>query len=701
MMGTHSYHAILTLAALFVNGIDANANVDANPSEPLPHLESTVPPNVVMVIVDDAGWNDIGYHNNDFRTPTLDTLAAEGVKLEGMYTDRQCTPARAQLLTGRYNMHIGMQDNIIYALEPRGLNLGEELLPEKLSKVGYDTIGIGKWHLGHFQESYCPWKRGFDHYFGNMLSGGNQESYVQNSEEWFVRSNSAWAQYHSSYEGFYLLEGHASGYEALGDRYQGIHSTELYTSKAIDHLEAHTSPDTPFFLYLAYQAVHTPLMVEKEWLATSKCDQRGFDNDSRELLCAMMTQLDYWQSKLIDYLKGRGVWKNTLYVFLSDNGANPGYGGSNYPLRGEKGEYWDGGVRSPVFVAGGFVTRALRDDAWMGEAKSPHMNLNLMHITDLPATICALAGIPIDEMDGVNQWDVITTPNASIARNEVLININSEMYGLAGAIRVGKYKYMKTPEPDEDTLFWMMIEKMTQEPVTEKSSLMHIFKELQGTLRQISGKDNSSYVFNMEANPGERTDGECAVFEECNNLLSSPEYSHIHANLRTRFFYHLGNMFPSSVKFQYDGALANPDFFNGSLGVPWRDKNGIPFVIDDLSPFLNTALRASEYTLSNGESGEDFHALFSATGVESEAEKLSIPPTTRETSWTEEAIEGESTTTTNLVNDATGISQLTAWSWQAMTAFIVFNIAITSGTVIMTSRWMSSRAPRDVYTAIA
>ena len=227
--------------------------------------------------------------------------------------------------------------------------------------------------------------------------------------------------------------------------------------KAMEYLDSYSDTNRPFFLYIAYQAVHSPLMISKDWLATSKCDQKGFNDDNREMLCAMMTQVDFWQSSLVDHLKEMGVWHNTLYIFLSDNGANPGYGGSNSPLRGEKGQYWDGGVKSPVFMAGGYTTRALRE---AGAGHSAHLNTDLMHITDLPATVLSLAGVPVDDLDGVDQWAAITTTNSTEVRNDLVININSEMYGLAGAIRVGKFKYIKTPEPEEDTMFWLLIKKV-------------------------------------------------------------------------------------------------------------------------------------------------------------------------------------------------------------------------------------------------
>merc|ERR1711998_466676 len=111
--------------------------------------------------------------------------------------------------------------------------------------------------------------------------------------------------------------------------------------------------------------------------------------------------------------------------------------------------------------------------------------------------------------------------------------------------------------------------------------------------------DNATYLFDMEANPGERTDGDCAVFERCNNLLGHADYGSVHANLRSRFFDYLDTMVPSSVNFKYDGPLANPEYFNGSLGVPWRDENDVPYVTDDLTPYLTDSLRSSVHTINS------------------------------------------------------------------------------------------------------
>ena len=127
----------------------------------------------------------------------------------------------------------------------------------------------------------------------------------------------------------------------------------------------------------------------------------------------------------------------------------------------------------------------------------------------------------------------------------------------------------------------------------------HVFKSLQNRLFVSEDDDNATYLFDMEANPGERTDGDCAVFERCNNLLGHADYGSVHANLRSRFFDYLDTMVPSSVNFKYDGPLANPEYFNGSLGVPWRDENDVPYVTDDLTPYLTDSLRSSVHTINS------------------------------------------------------------------------------------------------------
>ena len=135
------------------------------------------PPNIIFVLADDLGFNDVGYHNPDIITPHIDALARTGVTLEQNYMQPLCTPSRSSLLTGMYPYHIGRQQWVIYPTTPTGLTLNRTLLPEVLKDLGYDTHLVGKWHLGHCNDAYLPLSRGFDTHFG----------YWEGSEDYYTK----------------------------------------------------------------------------------------------------------------------------------------------------------------------------------------------------------------------------------------------------------------------------------------------------------------------------------------------------------------------------------------------------------------------------------------------------------------------------------------------------------------------------------
>ncbi|GFN88342.1 arylsulfatase b [Plakobranchus ocellatus] len=178
-------------------------------------------PNVVFVLADDYGYNDIGYHGSEIQTPTLDKLAQSGVKLENYYVQPICSPTRSQLMSGRYQIHTGLQHSIIWPEQPNGLPLNSPTLADKMKEAGYSTHMVGKWHLGFYKKEYLPWKRGFDTYFG----------YLTGSEDYFkhIRKTSFT---HKAYLDLHNEQGPVKNES-------GHYSAHLFTQKAIDVVNSH------------------------------------------------------------------------------------------------------------------------------------------------------------------------------------------------------------------------------------------------------------------------------------------------------------------------------------------------------------------------------------------------------------------------------------------------------------------------------
>ena len=211
-------------------------------------LENKKPPNIIFVLADDLGFNDIGYHNPNIITPHMDGLAMTGVTLEQQYMQPLCTPSRSSLLTGMYPYHIGRQQWIIYPTTPSGLTLNRTLLPEMLKGFGYDTHIVGKWHLGHCNDAYLPLQRGFDTHFG----------YWEGAEEYWTK--------HRDYK-IDFKEGNGNlPMEEYPDIYN-TYSTYLYTNRVNTILEDYAVGKNapPFFMYLPTQSIHDPLEVPKEY----------------------------------------------------------------------------------------------------------------------------------------------------------------------------------------------------------------------------------------------------------------------------------------------------------------------------------------------------------------------------------------------------------------------------------------------------
>ncbi|XP_061189374.1 arylsulfatase B-like [Saccostrea echinata] len=346
-------------------------------------------PHILFILADDFGFNDIGYHNSEIMTPNLDKLAAEGIKLENYYVQPICTPTRSQLLSGRYQIHTGLQHGIIWPQQPNALPLDSPILPQKLKEVGYSTHAVGKWHVGFYKKEFLPTSRGFDSYFG----------YLTGSEDYYTH---------------YRCDGKMCGTDLRDNTYpancSGKYSTYLFSQKAADIVKKHNT-DQPLFLYLPFQSVHAPLQVPEKYITP----YLHIKDKHRRVYAAMVSAMDEAIGNLTEVFKQKGMWNNTLMVFSTDNGGQILEGGNNYPLKGWKGSLWEGGMRGVGFVHGQMLKRR-------GVVSN-----DLIHVTDWYPTLVSLAGGNLNgtkPLDGVNQWKTLSEGSTENQRKAILHNID-------------------------------------------------------------------------------------------------------------------------------------------------------------------------------------------------------------------------------------------------------------------------------------
>ncbi|ELU04236.1 hypothetical protein CAPTEDRAFT_53259, partial [Capitella teleta] len=355
-------------------------------------------PNILLIVADDLGHHDVGYHGSVIKTPNIDHLAYTGVRLENYYVQPICTPSRSQLMTGRYQIHTGLQHNIINPFQPNAVPLDLPMLPEVLKQNGYSTHMVGKWHLGFYKDEVLPMNRGFDSYYG----------YLTGSEDYFThRRCGALPGANKTVCGIDLRNDFEVDWNQTGK-----YSTQLFAEKAEDVVRKHAvhQPDQPLFLYVAFQAVHAPNQVPNEYLKPY-----DIDDPKRRLLAGMVTCMDEAVGNITAAFKDTGLWDNTVVVFTTDNGGDVNENsGNNWPLRGWKHSLWEGGMRGV-----GFVNSPL--------LKSFGYPVNgLMHVSDWFPTLLNLAGAntsSISGLDGHDIWKSIAEREDS-PRKELLHNID-------------------------------------------------------------------------------------------------------------------------------------------------------------------------------------------------------------------------------------------------------------------------------------
>jgi len=332
-------------------------------------------PNIVLLFADDAGYADFGFQGSKImKTPHLDALARRSVRCKQAYvSDPTCGPSRAGLMTGMYQQRFGYEENNVPGFMSKnsaadgiemGLPLDQKTMGQYLQSRGYKTAFYGKWHLGG-ADRFHPTKRGFDEFYG--FRGGARDYFPYSSTPREVQNKLE--------EGFGHFQEH-DGY-----------LTDVLAEKAVQFIEE--NKDQPFFIFLSFNAVHTPMDAKKE-------DLQQFPNlkGNRQKVAAMTLALDRASGLVLDQLAALGLDKNTLVVFTNDNGGpTDKNASSNYPLSGTKSNHLEGGIRVPFLMS------------WPGVLKENTAYSHPVSTMDLLPTFFEAAGGDADsllQLDGVN-----------------------------------------------------------------------------------------------------------------------------------------------------------------------------------------------------------------------------------------------------------------------------------------------------------
>jgi arylsulfatase A-like enzyme len=370
-----------------------------------PGAEPTRPPNIVLIVADDLGHADISLHGcKDIATPHIDSLAQQGVRCSNGYVScPYCSPTRAGLLTGRYQQRFGHEFNpqlLSLGGKGQGLPTGETTLPQRLKEAGYATALLGKWHLGE-EAQFHPLQRGFSEFFG-FLPGSH--SYLVSNDP--TRG--------PVYRGRDKVE--LQGY-----------LTEVLAKEAVGFIDRQQK--SPFFLCLTFNAVHTPLESPPALLKKFA----AIEDPTRRTYAAMTAALDDAVGVVLDKLRSANLEERTLVVFISDNGGPIGKfapnGSRNAPLRGSKGDTWEGGIRVP------FLAR------WKGKLPAGKVYEQPVIQLDLHATALAAAGIALKpewKLDGVNLLPFLEGKDKSAPHAALYWRFGEQM-----AIRMGDWKLVR------------------------------------------------------------------------------------------------------------------------------------------------------------------------------------------------------------------------------------------------------------------
>ena len=434
-------------------------------------------PNIVIILADDLGWNDVSYHGSEIKTPNIDKLISSGVELDRFYVQPTCSPTRAELMTGKSAMRLGIT-RPISKNQKLGLGLEEKILPQYLKELNYSTYLLGKWHLGSYIPDYFPTRRGFDYFYGYLTGGIGY-----------------WDHIHGG--------GHDWQRNEVGLREDG-YVTQLIKNDTLKIIDNHDFTN-PIFLNVNFGAPHIPNEAPEE----SVLKFSYIENETRRIHAAMVHEMDNAIGEIIAALEKENVLKNTIVMFASDNGGltpdvklNPSFlsipkkigvcdtknrfgikifqwicenysgGSSNKPLPEGKMSVSEGGIRVPAVIW------------WPGKFEYSKSE-NFITMMDVLPTILDLINYKNEiEVDGVSRVSSLNDSDNSESSKYVVTNIINDKYAVI------EMPYKLITSADGDQLYNILDDP--SEKLNIASENQEIVLELKNTLSQWQFGENRS-----------------------------------------------------------------------------------------------------------------------------------------------------------------------------------------------------------------
>ena len=360
--------------------------------------ETDSKPNIIIILADDAGYSDFGFMGSDeIKTPNLDQLAFDGVTFNNAYVSASvCSPSRAGLLTGMYQQRFGHECNldsdVNNSFDPNQITIAEALKTE-----GYNTGLIGKWHLGDKTQNH-PLKNGFDYFWG-FISGARNYFYDPNEEFRNSIRNVVENYTQTKFDGYLT--------DVLGD-------------KAIGFINKNHQSNNPFFLFLSFNAPHTPMHAKDDVL-------EKFKDNPRQVYASMMWSMDEAIGNVVEALKENDQYDNTIIYFLSDNGAAMSNDASPFPFKGWKGNQYEGGIKTPMIMT------------WKNKIKSNTQFDGFISALDIFKTSLEASSVNKEYMINADGKNIINFLNDNNIKNENLFWRKDKM----ATVRSGDYKLIR------------------------------------------------------------------------------------------------------------------------------------------------------------------------------------------------------------------------------------------------------------------